>query len=177
MSTHPRLTRMALVAFALLMHSLPLLAQAPKTRPQTKKTMITLTNPVSGIKLTFRKPAFLDTPVNKSVWTEIVVQTKDDSFTVTAPDQTGYLINDDDNYQRFWSPDGHYISLYRVYGILSKTQFSGMAITFIALEYGETVDFASKKGTTITTDNFTGWAKGKPHTALAGKADEAEPQF
>ena len=139
--------------------------------------MITLTNPVSGIKLTFHHPAFVETPLKNSAWTEITVQTKDDTFTVKAPEQTGYMINSDNNFNQFWSPDGKYISLYRVYGIISKEKFSGMAITFLALLYGEVVEFTAKEGKSVTTDNFSGWAKGKPHSALAGKYGEAEPEF
>lgn len=160
----------------LLLAGGPLRGQKSPVRPKNTKPMITLTNPVSGIKLTFHKPAFIETPLSNSAWTEVIVQTKDDTFTMEAPDETGYLINDDDNFGQFWSPDGRYISLYRVYGIISKEQFSGMALLFMALEDGEPVAFTSKKGITVTTDNFGGWAKGKPHAALAGK-DETEPEF
>ncbi len=171
-----RLTGIGLLIVALWLYY-PVCGQKATTHPKNTNPTITLTNPVSGIKLTFHNPAFVETPVNNSAWKELTIHTKDDTFTIKAPDQTGYMINNASNFRQFWSPDGQYISLYRVYGIVSKEKFSGMALMFMALSYGEAVDFTTRTGTSITTDNFAGWAKGKPHTALAGKYGEADPEF
>lgn len=157
-------------------------ALGQKNNVPTKNStfMITLTNPVSGIKVTFHAPAFVEAPLRESAWTKLTIHTPDDTFTIETPAQEGYMINSNDD--AIWSPDGKYMSLYRVYSIRSKDSFSGMAIAFLDLELGERISFLTKNRLAVTTDNFQGWMKTKPHTALkrtavTGKFEEAEPAF
>lgn len=155
-----------LLLVVLVWHNSPLLAQSRHRAAKKPRTMLTLTNPVSGIKVIFHDPAFINQPFHDSAWQKLSIYLPGQSkpLTMRAEEGSGYMINSDNEEQ--WSPDGKYMTVWDTYGILDKDHFSGQRIIFVNLELGSNTGFWTRKGSPVTTDSFRGWVKGKPHVAL-----------
>lgn len=153
---------------------------AQKRTAKKPPAMLTITHPVSKIKLTFHDPALLEKSGEVAAWRKLTIKLPDDEFTIEAGATNGYMVDPNVKADRSWSPDGRYIALYRAYSIADKQTFSGISLVFLNLDYGEEVDFKDRTGGEVTKDNFYGWAKNKPHrvqkgTAKAGVFIEALP--
>lgn len=149
------------------------LSVGQSNRFSVKKPMLTLTNPVSGITITFHDPAFTDNPLSRSVWRQLTVRIRDSTYTLKLKPTEGYLMNKPN---RLWSPDGRYVSLYYLYNVHSKDDYSRQVLTFLDAEVGETVEFTTKDGDSLSElGSFSTWVAGKPHTVRTNTGKEAQP--
>lgn len=152
----------------LLLSGMPLLAQ--KRTIKKPPAMLTITHPVSKIKLTFHDPALLEKSGDVAAWRKLTIKLPDDEFTIEAGATNGYMVDPSSKAERSWSPDGKYIALYRPYSIVNKQTFSGISLVFLNLDYGEEVEFNDKTGIAVTKDTFYGWVRAKPHSVQKGTA-------
>ena len=141
-------------------------------RKSAKRTF-TMIHPVSKIKLTFQEPALLETTGEVAAWRKIVVHLSDDTFTIDAGADNGYMIDTKSKNADSWSPDGKYIALYQPHSILDKKSFTSMSLVFLDLTYGEAIPFQTRDRRNVGKDDFRGWVTGKPHVVRTGGATNA----
>ncbi|CCH03211.1 hypothetical protein FAES_5212 [Fibrella aestuarina BUZ 2] len=132
------------------------------------KPSFTMTHPVSKIKLTFHEPALLEATGEVAAWKKLTIHLPDDTFTIEARPEDGYMIDTKAGNQQSWSPDGKYLALYQPHGILDKKSFTSTSLIFIDLEYGEEIAFQTRARQSIGKDDFQGWVTGKPHVVKVG---------
>ena len=161
-----RLPVTASLLITLLFNASFSLGQPRRLSPKKAKPMLTLTHPVSGIKVVFDDPAFIGEPLDYSAWKKLSIYLPGQAkpLILETDEDSGYMVNDNEEEQ--WSPDGTYMTVWDTYSIINKDEFSGQRIAFISLKDATEVRFYSKKGSGVSTDNFRGWVKNKPHVAL-----------
>ncbi|MEZ0608101.1 hypothetical protein ACAW74_06280 [Fibrella sp. WM1] len=135
---------------------------------KSAKPSFTMTHPVSKIKLTFHEPALLEETGEVAAWKKLTIHLPDDTFTIEARPEDGYMVDTKAGNHQSWSPDGKYLALYQPHGILDKKSFTSTSLVFIDLEYGEEIAFQTRARQAIGKDDFQGWVTGKPHVAKVG---------
>lgn len=155
-----------LLLLIVLLNAVPSLGQSRRLPAKKAKPMLTLTNPISGIKVVFDDPAFIDDDLDESAWKRIRIYLPGETQPkiLRTESTSGYMLNDDPEEQ--WSPDGTYMSVWDTYNITGKNEFTGQRIVFVSLKHGVEAGFSTKEGRYVSTDNFRGWVKGKPHVML-----------
>lgn len=170
-----RLRGILLLLIVLLLNVSLSLGQSRRVPAKKAKPMLTLTHPISGIKVVFHDPVFINDALDESAWKRISIYLPGEAQPKTMQAQTasGYMLNG--NSERRWSPDGRYMSVWDTYNITGKNEFTGQRIIFVSLKHGAEAGFFTKEGYAVSTDSFRGWVKGKPHVMLCS-ADALGPE-
>lgn len=142
-----------LVTMLICSHSL---AQK-RSIPKKARPMLTISHPVSKIRVILDQPAFVANDIHDSAWRRVIIYLPDKTTRIIKikSDMSGYMLESDE--RKLWSPDGRYLAVWLTYGILNKDQFSGMRIVFIDLKKGEETDTIVEDGFSITSYDFKVW--------------------
>jgi hypothetical protein len=142
--------------------------------------VLELRSPNGKFVAVFSDPAVqVKKPVDEVPWRKLAIRHSDGHLAEAinlrrdSPGEAMFPLVSDDA----WSPDGNYLVLAIASSVNKSGEMEGIHYWFLKLETGAFASFRGE-GNFATTDNFSGWAKGKPHTILMSifnKLIEADP--